>query len=173
MHTVSNIDPNQHALKKKVWEAFHGEQLNCLNLKDRTKRSLIDFISCLPEMATKAATRSNIMHGFYECGLIDKDKSRFPVITKILSTCRSSISKDVYDKMINNFPLLYKTMLEQGQISDEVFDSLGFPKDTDVHGNEISRDAGISQKAIMKSLQQIRKLLNLMLCVKLKKSSYK
>jgi hypothetical protein len=87
VHTVSDIDPNQHAMKKIVWEAFHGEQLNCLNLKDRTKRSLIDFISCLPEMATKAATRSNIMHGFYECGLIDKDKSRFPVITKILSTC--------------------------------------------------------------------------------------
>ena len=87
MHTVSDIDPNQHAMKKKVWEAFHGEQLNCLNLKDRTKRALIDFISCLPEVATKAATRSNIMHGFYECGLLDKDKSRFPVITKILNTC--------------------------------------------------------------------------------------
>ena len=25
MHTVSDIDQNQHAMKKKVWEAFHGD----------------------------------------------------------------------------------------------------------------------------------------------------
>ncbi len=42
-------------------------------------------------------------------------------------------------------------MLEQGKSSDEVFDSLGFPKDTDVHGNEISRDAGISQESYQRS----------------------
>ena len=74
-------------MKKKVWEAFHGEQLNCLNLKDRIKQSLIDFMLCLPEMATKAETRSNIMHGFYECGLLDNDKLRFPIMTKVLNTC--------------------------------------------------------------------------------------
>jgi len=64
------------------------------------------------------------MHGFYECGLLDKDKSRFPVITKILNTCRTSIAKDVYDKMIDNFSMMYHTMLDQGHISDEVFDRL-------------------------------------------------
>ena len=69
-HIVNNIDPNQHAIKKKVWE------------EDGTKRSLIDYVSCLPEMATKAAKSSNIMHGFYECGLHGKGKSRFPVVTK-------------------------------------------------------------------------------------------
>ena len=97
------------------------------------------------------------MYRFYECGLIDKDKSRIPAITKILNPCGNSSSKDVDDKLINNFPLLYKTMLEQGHISDEVFDSLGFSKDTDVHGNEISRYAEISQESYQRSKQLTHK----------------
>ncbi len=53
--------------------------------------------------------------------------------------------------MIDNFLMLYHTRLDQGHISDEVFDRLGFPKDIDVHGNEISRDAGISQESYQRS----------------------
>ena len=36
-HVVSDIDRTWHAMKKIVWDAFHGEQLNCLNLKNKTK----------------------------------------------------------------------------------------------------------------------------------------
>ena len=63
-----------------------------------------------------------------------------------MNTWLHSISKDVYDKMIGNFSILYNTMLEQGRISEEVFGRLGFPKELKVHGNETSRDAGIYQE---------------------------
>ena len=124
--SVSDIDPTQNTMKKKLWDAFHGEQLNCLNLKDWSIRSLIDCISCLPEMATNAATNSNIKQRFYKCGLLNKNESRFPVITKIVNICRTSIFKVLYNKIIDNFSMLYNKMLEQGWIPKEEFDGLGF-----------------------------------------------
>ena len=32
-HIVSDLDPTWHVMKKIVCDAFHGVQLNCLNLK--------------------------------------------------------------------------------------------------------------------------------------------
>ena len=84
------------------------------------KASRIDFISTLLESNTKAATRGNILHGFYESGLIDRTMSRYPVLLKILGTCCSSIPKELYQKVINHFTYLYNVMMEQGWIPEDV-----------------------------------------------------
>jgi len=73
-------------MKRRVTKAFESSSLKGLNLNSKKKNSLIDFIANLPEMATKAATRGNILHGFYKSGLIDRTKSRHPVLLKILGT---------------------------------------------------------------------------------------
>ena len=111
------------------------------------KASLIDFISTLPELATKAATRGNILHGFYESGLIDRTKSRYPVLLKVLGTYRSTLPIEVYQSVIDNFTHLYRIMMEQGRIPKDVFDDLGFPHNKDVYGHEVLRAAGISQES--------------------------
>ncbi len=97
-HTVAGIDPSRHPMKMRVTKAFNSEALRILNLNSKKKSSLIDFISTLPELATKAATRGNILHGFYESGLIDRTKSRYPVLLKVLGTCRSTIPKELYQE---------------------------------------------------------------------------
>ena len=71
-----------------------------LNLNTKKKASLIDYISTLPELTTKTATRGNILHGFYESGLIDQTKSRYPVLLKVLGTSWSSLPKDLYQQSL-------------------------------------------------------------------------
>ena len=131
-------------MKMRVTKAFNNEALKVLNLNAKKRASLIDFISTLPELTTKAATRGNILHGFYESGLIDRTKSRYPVVLKILGTCRSSIPKELYQIVIDNFTYLYNVMMEQGWIPEDVFSDLGFPQHKDVSGCEVLRTAGIS-----------------------------
>eukprot|EP00956_Cyclotella_meneghiniana_P037122 scaffold134700_cov46-Cyclotella_meneghiniana.AAC.1 len=150
-YTVSNIDPSDHPLKKLLWEAFHSGELTCLNLNDKKKRSLIDFIPSFADMAGKALTERNIRHGFIESGMIDQDKHKYPVLTKILGTCKTPITIELYNKFISNFTRLYKVMLENGHIPDEYYDELGFPKDKDVNGNDVLREAGISQESQQRS----------------------
>ena len=102
-------------------------------------------------MATKAATRGNILHGFYKSGLIDRTKSRYPVLLKILGTCRSTLPKELYQKVFDNFTYLYSVMMDQGHILEDVFGELGFPQDRDVNGKEVLRNAGISQESQQRS----------------------
>ena len=134
-------------MKMRVTKAFNSEALKVLNLNAKKKTSLIDFISTLPKLTTKAATRGNILHGFYESGLIDRTKSRYPVLLKILGTYRSTLPKEVYQSVIDNFTHLYRIMMEQGRIPEDVFDDLGFPHDKDVNGHEVLRAAGILQES--------------------------
>ena len=131
--------------------AFNSDALKVLNLNLWKKSSLIDFISTLPELAMNAATRGNILHGFYESGLIDQTKSRYPVLLKVLGTCWSTLPKEVYQRVIDNFTHLYRIMMEQGRIPEDVFDDLGFPHDKDVYGHEVLRATGISQESYQRS----------------------
>ena len=89
-------------MKMRVTRAFNSDALKVLNLNSKKKSSLIDFISTLPELTTKAATRGNILHGFYESGLIDRTKSRYHVLLKILGTCHSMLPKELCQKSLTN-----------------------------------------------------------------------
>jgi hypothetical protein len=148
--TVSNIHPSRHPMKRVVYKAFK-EELKSLNLSDKKLRALVDFISVLPELATKAATRGNIIHGFHQSGIIDEEVHRYPVLHKILATCRSSIPKELIEKIEYHFDYLYKLVLDEGRIPEHVFDELDFPKDKDANGNVVLRNAGISQESFQRS----------------------
>jgi len=102
-------------------------------------------------MATKAATRGNTLHGFYESGLIDWTKSRYPVLLKILGTYHSTLPKELSQKVFENFAYLYSVMVDHGRIPEDVFDEHGFPQNRDVNGKEVLRNAGISQESQQRS----------------------
>ncbi len=150
-HTVTNVDASRHPMKMKVMIAFQSDEMKHLNLGPKKTASLIDFISVFPALATRAAMRTNIMHGGYQNGMIDEDKARYPVMNKVLSTCRQSIPNELYTKLIDNFSYLYKTAVELGHIPEEVYDEIGFPMDSDVHGKEVQRMAGISQESYQRA----------------------
>ena len=149
--TVTDVDPLRHLMKRRVTKAFESNSMKVWNLNLKKKNSLIDFIPNLPEMAIKAATRGNILHGFYESGLSDRTKSRYPEVIKILGTCHSTLLKELYQKMFDNFTYLYSIMIDQGSITEDVFDEFGFPQDRDVNGKEVLRNAGISQESQQQS----------------------
>ncbi len=94
---MTDIDPLRHLMKRRVTKAFERDGLKVLNLNSKKKNSLVDFIANIPEMAT-AATRGNILHVFYESGLIDRTKSRYPVLLKILGYMPQHSSKRVVSK---------------------------------------------------------------------------
>lgn len=68
---ISDSYPSQHATKMRVTMAFCSEALKILNLYAKKAASLMNFISTLPELTTKAAIRGNIHRGFYEGSVID------------------------------------------------------------------------------------------------------
>ncbi len=85
-HTVKNIPAERCPVKVLMLIAFK-EKLDDLTLAPNKRHSLVDFISILSVMATKARTVKNIQHGFIEAGMIDVDNLRYPVFDRIISTC--------------------------------------------------------------------------------------
>ena len=75
---ITHVDTpfKSHPMKQKITKAF--DQLssnNQLRLVGKKRSALIDFVSGLPQMVTKAVTYPNIIHGFQENGMIDKESN--------------------------------------------------------------------------------------------------
>jgi hypothetical protein len=112
---------------------------------------LIDFITCLPEILSKAATPHNIEVGFLAAGVIDNESHSVPDFEAIIATCRRTMSTTEYDNCFAQFPVLYQFMAEHGHIPDEIFEGCGLPVDLDMEGMERRRDAGISCEPYQRS----------------------
>jgi len=59
------------------------------------------------------------------------------------------------DHVVEAFPQLCELAMENGEITDDELIKLGFSVDKDMHGNEVTRDAGTSQEPC----QRAKKLL--------------
>ena len=55
---------------------------NKLVLKLTKHNAIVDFISSVLEMTSKAVIRDNIIHGFKENGMIDNKYLRYPDLTQ-------------------------------------------------------------------------------------------
>lgn len=98
-------------------------------------------------MATKAATRGNDLHSFYKSGLLDWTKLQYPVLLKNWGICRSTLPKELYQMVFDNFAYFYSVMIDKGCIPEDVFDELGFLRDRDVNKKDVPRNAGIEQES--------------------------
>ena len=151
MHTVSHIDSSCLPMKKRVTDAIRNQLKDSICLSNKKKEALVDFISIFSEIATKAATQSNIIHGYIQNGMLDVESHRYPIVHKILSTCQKTIPQEMLSKIVSNFDLFYCLTVEQGRIPEEVFDSLGFPLDENANRKEVLRNCGISQESYQQS----------------------
>jgi hypothetical protein len=108
-------------MKALMIHAFKEQLNNDLNLAANKMKSLIDFISTLSEMATKACSVKNIQHGFIMTGQIDGTNMHFPVFATILSTCRRNPKKEEYENIEKNMTNILYHSSEYGHISEDVY----------------------------------------------------
>ena len=85
-----------------------------LKLKPTKKNGIIDFVSSVPEMASKAVTRNNIIHGGVQNGMIDNKMFRYPDFDKMLATCRLDPTVEEFQICVDTFSYLFKIYLEKG-----------------------------------------------------------
>ncbi|KAL7552482.1 hypothetical protein ACHAWF_015738 [Thalassiosira exigua] len=150
-HTAEHIPAENHPMKRKIVQVFEHERLKHLSLKSSKKKALINFLTVLPQIATKACTVRNIQMGFLETGMIDEDKKRYPVFNKILASCRQAITHDEYNNVLESFDDFLKVTDDVGRIPEEHFDLHAIRVDRDSKGNEVTRLAGISQEHLQRA----------------------
>jgi hypothetical protein len=146
LHTVKNIPAERCPMKALMLDAFK-EKLEHHNLAPNKRYSLVDFISSLSVMATKACTVKNIQHGFIKAGMIDAENLRYPVFDKIIATCRWNPSVEEYKNIENNMNTIIHESCEFRHISKEIYDRLNIIRDKDSMGCEVMRDAKITQES--------------------------
>ncbi len=94
-------------MKQRITKAFDElSSSNQLRLHGMKRVALIDFISSLPQMVTKAVTCLNDIHGFKENGMIDNNFMRFLDFKKMLAICGRDPTKEDYKSCVDSFPYL-------------------------------------------------------------------
>ena len=154
-YTCQNIPTNRHPMKRRVSEVFTKlKKEGRLILKSSKEHSLIDFVSSIPAMSSKAMTFEGITHGFLEGGYIDRQHMRYPDFDKLLATCRTDPTKAEYELCEQMLPELVAKYLEKGHVGDDTFELMGFPADKDESGKVVRRESTVTQEA-----RQICKIL--------------
>ena len=116
-------------------------------LKSTKREALIDFISCFPDILSHSVSARAIKDGFLENGMIDKDSHSFPDFNAMLATCCRDPKIEEYEVCRNSFPSLLQHQLKHGHIPDKIFEATGLPKDRNYAGEEVRREATISQES--------------------------
>ena len=88
-------------------------------LKPTKNHAIIDFISYIPEMRTKAVTRDNSIH---RNEMIYTTMFWYSDFKKILATCRLDPAEDEYKICVDSFPYIFKLYQEKRYVDDEVFE---------------------------------------------------
>ena len=79
--------------------------------------------------------------------MLDEKTHTYPDIFKMMRTFKLLDFKKEYENLImDNFSELYNTMKNNGHIPEEVYDRLGFIKDTNYDGEDVEKPDGISQE---------------------------
>ena len=66
--------------------------------------------------------KRNVLKGFIANGMIDSELNYFPDFEILLRTCKiRDLPKDWENLILDNFSVLYKSALRNGEISEELF----------------------------------------------------
>jgi len=133
--TLENVDASNCPMKKRVIQGFQEMHCKGLSLNTTKKNALIDFLSCLPESLTKASSRSKVVHGFVQNGLVGDEakyssKYGFPDFKLMLDTVRRDVTKEEYNLCESSFPELLLFQMKHGFVEEAEFNRLGYPKKT-------------------------------------------
>ena len=144
-YTVKHFEDDIHPMKRSVKSSFaqlYNQNKVCL--KSSKKNSLVDFISSVPEIVTRAVSKENCRSGFVATGFVDSKFKKYPDFDCLLATCRTSPKIVDYERCKTHFEELFHKCHEEGHVSDADFERLGFPQDHNCNGNIQVHLAGIS-----------------------------
>ena len=69
--------------------------------------------------------------------MIDTKFNKYPDFDKLVATCRTNPSNEMYQLCINSFDYLFKKCNTFGHIPDEIFEEVGFSVDKDNNGKKV------------------------------------
>ena len=152
------VTPPQRMLLKTIIGAMTSRP-DILNLKDTQKKTMGDFLACVPANMTKAITSKNIIMGFTDAGMIDEETGTWPDFDKLLSTCRRhmTLEEQQLSHDLKVFHVLYSKFQEDGWISDDLLGEVGYKPDVNSQGEIVPRNAQITNE----SSQRVKLLLHL------------
>jgi hypothetical protein len=84
---------------------------------------------------------------FIQNGMADSITNIFPDYDMLLATCRMDPRTAEYELTETSFPRLIQEQFDHGHIPDSILEEIGLPKDRDMTGKEVRRDATITQEA--------------------------
>jgi hypothetical protein len=152
---TSSLDKHvTKAFRDKLAKAFKTDpNLGRLKLKSTHHNALLDFLAICASAATKACSLANVIKGFTESGLLDEETNRFPVLAKILATCKrpQGLETSVVDKVSNDLPSLLREVDEKGRISEKWFDHHDYPRDQNEKGEDVLRTDSNTQEHMQRS----------------------
>eukprot|EP00978_Attheya_sp_CCMP212_P004819 scaffold10618_cov55-Attheya_sp.AAC.2 len=107
-HTVTVEEQSRLPIKSNIKREFTRlATKGILRLSCNKQASLINYLASTPEsVVTKAVTPCHVQRGFLKNGMIDANSKELPDFDHILSTCRTEIPKELYTKIVKDFPLL-------------------------------------------------------------------
>ena len=145
--TSTNL-PSGFGLKGQI--EYELDALNAkgiLMLKLPARKAIIDHVVTCPNIYAISMQPKTTKKGFIENGMLDEKTDTYPDIYKMMKTCKLKEFKQEYeDLVLNNFSELYQCMKSHGHIPEEVYDRLGFVKDTNYDGKVVEKPDTISQE---------------------------
>ena len=146
---------------------------DCIELTMRNgakKRAMIDCVSIAPASYQKSFTKNSIRDGFVTTGEISKSndgKSYIccPNVENMMRQCKTTRTWTTEKKawFYSTIVPCVREMLRQGYINEQFFDDNGFPMDTDMDGNKMSRDHSLDQIHLQTTTCHLIQVLNVSL----------
>jgi hypothetical protein len=144
--SVQNIPADRCPMTALMIDAFKEQLNDNLNLPPNKIKSIIDFISTLSEMATKACSVKKIQHGIITAGLIDGINVHFLVFDTIISMCQQNPKWEKYENIEENMTNILYQFSEYCHIAEDKYNQMGIVRDSDSMGWEVLCDATISRE---------------------------
>ena len=144
--TAVNL-PHGYGIKGNIEYMFEEYKARgILSLKLPARKAITDHILACPEIFGKAMAPKTTKKGCIVNGMIDELTETYPDIYKMLNTCKQEVKKEQVDLFFTHFSELYSVMKQDGHITEDVYDRIGFMKDTNYSGTIVPKPDQISNE---------------------------
>jgi hypothetical protein len=138
-HWMSKFDDRVNAnigINKQVEQIL----LNLINsghldIEADKKKMINNLAGRVGNVVRLAFDEKSVLDSFVKAGFIDS-KCQGVDVLKIIGTVKRPVSEEMKQKIIGDLPRFVAEMIRYGRISEDTFDELNYPVDTDLKGNE-------------------------------------
>ena len=104
-YTVKTTPPNHHSIKRLVTNMFTSLAAdNKITFKPSKKKTIIKFLSVVPEIVTNSVKQSYILKGLTTPSMINIIYYRYPDFNTLLTTCQRNPPQQEYEQCYRSFP---------------------------------------------------------------------